>query len=254
MKPRTIAVINQKGGTGKTTTVVNLGTSLAMMEQDVLVVDIDPQSHATIHLGVKPHQLPASIYDVLVQGVPLAEVVLRTKIERLDLLPSHIDLSGADLELAGVIGREGVLKRALERLPKRYDFILIDCPPSLGLLSVNALNACQEVIVPIQAEFFALEGVGKLLNTIKVVKERLNPDLTVTGVVLTMFDARKNLCQDVTEKVLGHFGKAVFRTRIRESVKLAEAPGYGLPVAVYSPRSPGSLGYHELAKEVLERG
>lgn len=254
MKPRTIAVINQKGGTGKTTTVVNLGTSLAMMEQNVLVVDMDPQAHATIHLGVKPHQLPASIYDVLIQGSPLSEVILETKIEQLDLLPSHINLSGAELELAGVIGREGVLKRALKDLPKPYDFILVDCPPSLGLLSVNALNACQEVIVPIQAEFFALEGVGKLLNTIKVVKERLNPDLAVTGVVLTMFDARKNLCQDVAEKVLGHFGKEVFRTRIRESVKLAEAPGYGLPAYVYSPRSPGSLGYHELAKEVLERG
>lgn len=251
---RTIAVINQKGGTGKTTTVVNLGASLAMLDKSVLVVDIDPQAHATIHLGIKPYELPVSVYDVLVRGLPPAEAIVKTNVKGLDLLPSHIDLSGAELELAGVIGREGVLKHALEALPNPYDFILIDCPPSLGLLAVNALNVSKEVVIPIQAEFFALEGVGKLLNTIRVVKERLNPELAVTGVVLTMFDSRKNLCQDVAEKVARHFEKEIFETKIRENVKLAEAPGYGMPVTLYDPRSPGSLNYQELAREVLERG
>ena len=251
---RLIAVANQKGGSGKTTTAVNLGACLAQLGQKVLLVDIDPQAHATIHLGLKPFELDATLYDVLVNSQPAAKTVVQSSIAGLDVLPSHIDLSGAEIELVNIVGRERVFKDSLSYLKRKYDYILIDCPPSLGLLTLNALNAAQEIFVPIQTEFFALEGMSKLFRTIDIVKERINRRLAITGVVLTMFDSRKNICKDVAEKVSEHFKDRVFETRIRDNVKLAEAPSYGQPITLYAPNSYGSQDYQALAKEVLSNG
>lgn len=251
---RFIAIANQKGGSGKTTTAVNLGACLAQLGQKVLLVDIDPQAHATIHLGLKPFELNVTLYDVLVNSQPAGEAVVESSIVRLDILPSHIDLSGAEIELVNIVGRERILKDSLSYIKRKYDYILVDCPPSLGLLTLNALNAVQEIFVPIQTEFFALEGMSKLFRTIDIVKERLNKRLAMTGVILTMFDSRKNICKDVAEKVAEHFKDKVFETRIRDNVKLAEAPSYGQPITVYAPTSYGSQDYQALAREVLAHG
>jgi len=251
---RIIAITNQKGGSGKTTTAVNLGACLAQLGEKVLLVDIDPQAHATIHLGLKPHELETTIYDVLINSQSVVQTIVETIVEKLDILPSHINLSGAEIELVNMVGRESILKDSLRSLKRKYDYILIDCPPSLGLLTLNALNATEEVFIPIQTEFFALEGMGKLLRTIDIVKERLNKRLKITGVILTMFDSRKNLCKDVVEKVENYFGNKVFKTKIRDNVKLAEAPSYGQPIILYAPKSYGSQDYQKLAKEVLSHG
>ena len=251
---RTIAVINQKGGSGKTTTAVNLGACLALCGQRVLVVDADPQAHASIHLGMNPYELDKTLYDVIVSSHPILETVCETDIENLWLVPSHIELSSAEIELAAVVGREHVLKDQLKACRRRYDYILIDCPPSLGLLTLNALNASQEVLIPIQAEFFALEGMGKLLNTIDVVKSRLNRRLKITGVLLTMFDSRKNICKDVAQQVEEFFEGTVFKTRIRDTVKLAEAPSYGQAITSYAAVSYGCQDYEQLAQEVISHG
>jgi chromosome partitioning protein len=254
MRTRKIAITNQKGGSGKTTTAVNLGASLALLKQKVLLIDADPQAHTTIHLGVNPYEVGFTIDDVLINAQPIDRAVVATHIARLDLLPSHINLSGAEIELVNAVGRESVLKDSLNGLSKEYDYLIIDCPPSLGLITLNVLNAVTEVFIPIQTEFFALEGMSKLLETIDIVKKRLNKKLEITGVILTMFDGRKNICKDVAERVEDYFKELVFQTRIRENVRLAEAPSYGQPVILYAPGSNGSKDYMELAKEVVARG
>lgn len=251
MRTRIIAITNQKGGSGKTTTTVNLGTCLAGLGKKILLVDIDPQAHTTTHLGFKPHEIEITIYDVLINSQPVDKTITKTLVKKLDILPSNVNLSGAEIELVNIVGRENILKDRIKGLNGKYDYILIDCPPSLGILTLNALNTAQELFIPIQAEFFALEGMTKLLQTIKVVKERLNRELEISGIILTMFDGRKNICRDVTQKVEEFFKEKVFKTRIRDNVKLAEAPSYGQPVILYAPRSYGSLDYQELAKEVL---
>jgi chromosome partitioning protein len=251
LRTRTIAIINQKGGSGKTTTTVNLGACLAGLGKKILLVDIDPQAHTTTHLGFKPHEIETTIYDVLMNSHPVDKTITKTLLGKLDILPSNVNLSGAEIELVNIVGRENILKDRIKGLNDKYDYILIDCPPSLGILTLNALNTAQELFIPIQAEFFALEGMTKLLQTIKVVKERLNKKLEISGVILTMFDGRKNICRDVTRKVEEFFKEKTFKTRIRDNVKLAEAPSYGQPVILYAPRSYGSLDYQELAKEVL---
>jgi len=251
---RTISLINQKGGSGKTTTVVNLGASLAYLGRKVLLVDLDPRAHTTIHLGFKPSQVDITIYDVIMNLKNLKTAIINTGINRLDILPSNIELSVAEIELVNMAGREAVLKNSLPGIKDDYDFILIDCPPSLGLLTLNALNASGEVFIPIQTEFFALEGMSKLLKTIDIVRERLNKELKITGIILTMFDSRKNICRDVAEKVEEFFPGLVFKTRIRDNVKLAEAPSYGKPVITYAVNSYGSKDYLSLAKEVIACG
>jgi len=254
LRTRIIAIINQKGGSGKTTTTVNLGACLAGLGKKILLVDIDPQAHTTTHLGLKPHEIEITIYDVLINSQPVDKTITKTLVEKLDIVPSNINLSGAEIELVNIVGRENILKDRIKGLNDKYDYILIDCPPSLGILTLNALNTAQELFIPIQAEFFALEGMTKLLQTIKVVKERLNGKIEISGIILTMFDGRKNICRDVTRKVEEFFKEKVFKTKIRDNVKLAEAPSYGQPVILYAPRSYGSLDYQELAKEVLSHG
>ena len=251
MRTRIIAITNQKGGSGKTTTTVNLGACLAGLGKKILLVDIDPQAHTTTHLGFKPHEIEITICDALINSQPVDKIITKTLVEKLDILPSNVNLSGVEIELVNIVGRENILKDRIKELNNKYDYILIDCPPSLGILTLNALNTAQELFIPIQAEFFALEGMTKLLQTIKVVKERLNGKIEVSGIILTMFDGRKNICRDVTQKVEEFFKEKVFKTRIRDNVKLAEAPSYGQPVILYAPRSYGSLDYQELAKEVI---
>jgi len=247
---RIIAIINQKGGSGKTTTAVNLGAYLAIFGRTVLLIDLDPQSHSTIHLGIKPHEIQKSIYNVMMEESPLLEIIRQTEISNLFIAPANIHLSGAEIELAGIVGREMVLKDALERVKYRYNYILIDCPPSLGLLTVNALTVAKEVIIPVQTEFFALEGMGKLLNTVEIVRKRLNRELDITGIVPTMFDARTNLSKEVIEKIKEYFKDKVYKTVIRKNVKLAEASSHGKPIAIYDPRSTGAEDYESLSREV----
>ncbi len=254
MTTRTIAIINQKGGSGKTTTAVNLSACLAMLGQNVLLIDADPQAHATIHLGVNAHEATYTMYDVLINAEPIDGVITKTHVERLDIVPSHIDLSGAEIELVNAVGRESMLKDSLGGLTAAYEYLIVDCPPSLGLITLNVLNAVSEVFIPIQTEFFALEGMSKLLETIDIVKQRLNKSLAITGVILTMYDSRKNICKDVAERVENYFKDSVFQTRIRENVRLAEAPSYGQPVIVFAPGSNGSKDYMRLAEEVIDRG
>lgn len=251
LRTRIIAITNQKGGSGKTTTVVNLGACLAGLGEKILLVDIDPQAHTTTHLGFEPHKIETTIHDVLINSQPIDKTITRTLVDKLDILPSNVNLSGAEIKLVNIIGRENILKDRIKRLDGKYDYILIDCPPSLGILTLNAFNTAQELFIPIQAEFFALEGMTKLLQTIRIVKERLNRKLEIGGIILTMFDGRKNICNDVARKVEEFFKEKAFKTKIRDNVKLAEAPSYGQPIILYAPHSYGSLDYQKLAKEVL---
>lgn len=248
-----IAVANQKGGVGKTTTSVNLSGYLAAMGKRVLLIDIDPQGNASSGLGVDKRKLEFSSYSVLVGDAEAREAIRPTGVERLHIIPSNIDLAGAEVELVGMNNRESVLKVALAPLRNTYDYMLIDCPPSLGLLTVNALTAADSVLIPIQGEYFALEGLGQLMNTIKLAKKHLNALLEVEGVVLTMYDARSNLVNSVADEILKFFGKKVFNTRIPRSIRLAEAPSYGMPIMQYEPRSSGSLPYKALCEELLMR-
>ena len=250
---RKIAVINQKGGSGKTTTVVNVGYYLAEMGKSVLLIDLDPQAHTTIHLGFEPPQIKKSLYDLLVNQTPLSDVLTHTSYKNLDLLPSKIDLASAEIELVNEVGREIILREILKKNKVKYDYVIIDCPPSLGLLTLNALTTAKEVFIPIQAEFFGLEGLTKLFQTIKIVKERVNPELDITGIIITMYDKRKNICRDVEKKVEEHFKDKVFKTRIRENVRLAEAPSYGKPIGEFDRNSYGAEDYKKLVKEIIKQ-
>ncbi len=247
-----IAIANQKGGVGKTTTAINLGASLAVAERRTLVVDIDPQGNASSGLGVENRDQIPNVYDALVNDRPVAECVVRAvHFEGLDLLPSTRNLVGAEIELVGRGDREGVLRRALAPVREDYDFILVDCPPSLGLLTLNTLTAADSVLIPIQCEFYALEGLSQLLNTVRLVQRGLNPDLEIEGVLLTMYDKRLNLSKQVAEEAREYFGSKVYRTRIPRNVRLAEAPSFGEPIVHYDALSAGAQGYLSLAKEIV---
>ncbi|MCL5781527.1 MAG: AAA family ATPase [Firmicutes bacterium] len=235
----------------KTTTAVNVGASLALMGQPVLLVDIDPQGNASSGLGIDKTDLERCIYDVLINDISPREVIISTDIRNLDILPSTIQLAGAEVEMVSLIAREQILKRALTPLKEKYQYIIIDCPPSLGLLTLNALAAADSVLIPIQCEFYALEGVGQLMNTIQLVQKHLNTDLKIEGVLLTMFDARLNLSIQVVDEVKKVFGSKVYKSIIPRNVRLSEAPSHGIPVVIYDPKSRGSEAYQELAKEVM---
>ncbi len=248
-----IAFTNQKGGVGKTTTTVNLATALAAIHKKVLLIDMDPQGNATTGLGVYNREERKGTYDLLISHLPLEKLAVHTKIPGLDLITASPDLAGAEVELVTVVGREFQLRSALENYNARYEYILIDCPPSLGFLTLNALVAASEVIVPLQCEFYALEGLAQLLNTIKRVQSRLNPSLKLFGIALTMYDKRNALCDQVAEDVRKHFKEYVFETLIPRNVKVSEAPSHGIPVLIYDVMSSGSLAYMQLAKEILKK-
>ncbi len=249
---RTICIANQKGGVAKTTTAINLSACLAVSGRRVLLVDTDPQGNATSGLGVDRDKLEASVYDLLLGEVETEQVIIKSLMENLDLIPANISLAGAEIEMVGMDNRECRLREALKTIKNNYDYIFIDCPPSLGLLTINALTAADRVLIPIQCEYYALEGVGQLLQTINLVQRRLNPKLELEGVLLTMFDARTNLAIQVVDEVKGYFGNKVFSTIIPRNVRLSEAPSHGKPVIDYDPRSKGAILYQELAQEVIE--
>ena len=250
---RIIGVANQKGGVGKTTTAINLAASFAVLEFKTLLVDADPQANSTTGVGFDLQNVNQSLYDCMVNHAAAQDVVLRTDIPNLHLIPSHIDLVGAEIEMINYPNREGVLKQLLEPIRNNYDFIVIDCSPSLGLITVNALTAADSVIVPVQCEFFALEGLGKLLNTIKIVQSRLNISLAIEGILMTMYDGRLRLCNQVVNEVRRHFEELVFNTIIHRNSRLSEAPSVGKPVILYDANSKGSMNYLNLAKEILQR-
>ena len=246
----TIALINQKGGVGKTTSTINLGAGLSMLGKSVLLVDLDPQAHLTYGLGIQAHELDYTVYEVLKGEIPAAEAIVRR--DGLEVLPSSLSLSAAEIELSGMAGREFLLKEALAELPPR-DFVLLDCPPSLGLLTLNALTAAQEVFIPLQTEFLALQGMSKLIDTVNVVKKRLNPDLTISGIIGTQFDGRKNLNREVVEKIREYFADKFFETIIHDNVALAEAPSYGQTIFEYRPDCRGAQDYLALSQEAVAR-
>ena len=250
---RIIGVANQKGGVGKTTTAINLAASIGVLEFRTLLIDADPQANSTTGVGFDLQNVTSSLYDCMVNNSTARDVILKTEIPNLDLIPSHIDLVGAEIEMINYPNRENVLKSLVQTIRDDYDFIVIDCSPSLGLITVNALTASDSVIVPVQCEFFALEGLGKLLNTIKIVQSRLNPALVIEGILMTMYDGRLRLCNQVVNEVRRHFETIVFDTIIHRNARLSEAPSFGKPVILYDANSKGSVNYLNLAKEILQK-
>ena len=250
---RTIGIANQKGGVGKTTTAINLAASFAILEYRTLLVDADPQANSTTGVGFDLHNVTQSLYDCMVNDTAARDVILKTAIPHLDLIPSHIDLVGAEIEMIDSPNRETILKKILEPIKADYDFIVIDCSPSLGLITVNALTAADSVVVPVQTEFFALEGLGKLLNTVKIVQNRLNTSLKIEGILMTMYDGRLRLCNQVVSEVRRHFEDMVFNAIIHRNTKLSEAPSFGKPVILYDSDSKGAVNYLNLAKEILQK-
>ncbi len=250
---KVVALANQKGGVGKTTTAINLAASLAVLEKKVLLIDADPQANATSGTGFDLRNIKTSIYECLIEEVNPQDIILKSEIDGLDLIPSHIDLVGAEIEMLNMPNREKMLKSVIDKVRDQYDFILIDCSPSLGLITVNALSAADSVVIPVQCEYFALEGLGKLLNTIKIIQTRLNPDLKIEGFLLTMYDARYRLSNQVVDEVKKHFQQMVFDTIIQRNIKLSEAPSYGKPVILYDAASTGSANYLNLAREMLQK-
>lgn len=249
-----IAIANQKGGVGKTTTAVNLSACLAVAEHPTLLIDIDPQANSTSGLGIDQKKVQKSTYEVLIDSLDINEAVVRSKLEFLDILPATVRLAGAEVELVNTISREKKLTTSMKRLQRDYDYIFVDCPPSLGLLTINALTAAHSVLIPIQCEYYALEGLGQLLNTIRLVQKHLNPALLIEGVLLTMFDGRLNLSRQVAEDVKKYFEDKVFKTVIDRNVRLSEAPSYGKPIILYDAISKGSESYMNLAEELLSNG
>ncbi len=250
---RIIAIANQKGGVGKTTTAINLAASLAILEHKTLLIDADPQANATSGIGFDPRNIKTSIYECIINEIEPKDIILNTSTPHLDLIPAHIDLVGAEIEMINLPNREHMMRAAINKIKDQYEFIIIDCSPSLGLITVNSLTAADSVIIPVQCEYFALEGLGKLLNTIKIVQTRLNPELEIEGILLTMYDSRLRLSNQVVEEVKTHFQQMVFDTIIQRNTRLGEAPSFGLSVIMHDASSSGAVNYLNLAREILQK-